>query len=145
MSRWTTEIQYFAKVKWDGTLEGLPKTKLRRELKRMFSGRSVEIIIREKKKHRSAQQNRYYWLIVSMLSDHTGFTREELHAILKKRFLSTEKVFEDTGAVYEYIRSTTELSTVEYEEYLESVRRFAAEDFDMVIPLPNEQIEIIQD
>lgn len=137
----TNEIQLFAKVSDTGTLEGISQRKLKADLKNHFAGRSVEILIHRKKKHRSVQQNRYYWLIVTMLSEHTGFTREELHQILKQRFLKTEKVHEDTGAIYEYTRSTTELTTIEYEDYLESVRRFAAEDFQMTLPLPNEQLQ----
>lgn len=138
----TAELQYFAKVTPSGEWEGIPKKKLRQEVARLFGGQSIEIIIHKKKKHRSVAQNRYYWLVCTMISEHTGFSKEETHAILKSKFLKVEKVNEDTGAIYEYIKSTTELSTVEYEEYLESVRQFAAEEFDMNVPLPNEQIEV---
>lgn len=138
----TEQLSYFAAVSEDGELKGLPSKKLRSELKHLFAGKQIEILIHRKKKHRSVQQNRYYWLIVSMLSEHTGFTKEECHEILKQRFLKTEKVHEDTGAIYEYTKSTTELTTSEYEDYLESVRRFAAEDFSIELPLPNEQLEL---
>lgn len=138
----TNELQYFAAVSDDGTLNGVPKKKLRAELKRHFAGRQVEIIIHKKLKFRSVQQNRYYWLIVTMLSEHTGFTKDEMHSVLKTKFLKTEKVHEDSGLIFEYVRSTTELTTTEYEDYLESVRRFAAEDFGIELPMPNEQLEL---
>lgn len=139
----TAELTYYARVNPEtGEWDGLPKKKLRHEVARLFSGHSIEIIIHRKRKHRSVQQNRYYWLVASMLSDHTGFTKDEIHAILKSKFLRTEKVNEDTGSVYEYVKSTTELTTVEYEEYLDSVRQFAAEEFDLQIPMPNEQIQV---
>ena len=139
----TAELTYFAKVNPStGEWEGLPKKKLRHEVTRLFGGHSIEIIIHRKRKHRSVQQNRYYWLVASMLSDHTGFTKDEIHAILKSKFLRTEKVNQDSGAVYDYVKSTTELSTMEYEEYLDSVRQFAAQEFDFQIPMPNEQIEV---
>lgn len=139
----TAELTYFAKVNPStGEWEGLPKKKLRHEVTRLFGGHSIEIIIHRKRKHRSVQQNRYYWLVASMLSDHTGFTKDEIHAILKSKFLRTEKVNQDSGAVYDYVKSTTELSTMEYEEYLDSVRQFAAQEFDLQIPMPNEQIEV---
>ncbi|HNC13938.1 MAG TPA: hypothetical protein PLF59_19310, partial [Cyclobacteriaceae bacterium] len=107
-----------------------------------FSGKSIEITVRRKKKHRSVQQNRYYWLVVTILSDYTGFTKDEMHSILRSKFLRAEKVNEDTGVVYEYVKSTTELTTVEYEDYLDDVRRFAAQEFNMTVPMPNEQIEV---
>lgn len=139
----TAELQYFAKVNAEtGEWEGLPKRKFRHEVARLFGGQSIEIIIHRKKKHRSVQQNRYYWMIITMISDHTGFTKDEIHAILKSRFLKAEKVHEQSGVVMEYVKSTTELTTMEYEEYLESVRRFAAENFDLYVPEPNEQMTV---
>lgn len=139
----TAELQYFAKVNLEtGEWEGLPKRKFRQEVARVFGGCSIEIVIHRKKKHRSIQQNRYYWLIVTMMADHTGFTKDEMHGVLRCRFLKAEKVNESSGLVYEYTKSTTELSTVEYEEYLEQVRNFGIEEFDMRIPMPNEQIVV---
>ncbi|HMU69193.1 MAG TPA: hypothetical protein PKC38_04260 [Chitinophagales bacterium] len=136
------DLTYFAKVDENGVIQGLARKKFAREVKDMFSGKSIEITVRRKKKHRSVQQNRYYWLVVTMLSDYTGFTKDEMHAILRSKFLRAEKVNEDTGVVYEYVKSTTELTTVEYEEYLDDVRRFAAQEFNMNVPMPNEQIEV---
>lgn len=138
----TAELRYFAKVSPSGEWGGLPKKKLRQEVARLFGGQSIEIVIHKKKKHRSVQQNRYYWLVCTMISEYTGFSKEEIHAILKSRFLKVEKVNEVSGVIYDYIKSTTELSTVEYEQYMDSVRQFAAEEFGMNVPMPNEQIEV---
>ena len=138
-----SELIYFAKVNAStGEWDGLPKKKLRSEVARLFGGHSIEIIIRRKKKHRSVQQNRYYWLVASIISDQTGFTKDEIHSIFKSRFLRTEKVNECSGAIYEFVRSTAELTTVEYEEYLDQVRQFASQEFGLVIPMPNEQMEV---
>lgn len=138
----TQELSYYCKVSPSGEWEGIPKKKLRQEVARLFGGQSIEIIIHKKKKHRSVQQNRYYWLLMGMVSDHTGYTPDEVHAILKSKFLKVEKVNENTGVVYEYIKSTTELSTVEYMDYLEDVRRFGSEEFGIYLPEPSEQIEV---
>lgn len=139
----TPELQYFARVSDDGLLTGFARQRFAKELKHLFKGQSVEIVVRRKRKHRSSNQNRYYWLVVEMLSDHTGFTKDEIHAILKRKFLLVEKVSERSGVIYEYVRSTTNLSTVEYEVYLDDVRRFAAQDFGIEIPLPNEQLSVL--
>lgn len=138
----TSELIYFAKVSPSGEWEGVPKKKLRQEVARLFGGQSIEIIIHRKKKHRSVQQNRYYWMAVTMLSDHTGFTKDEMAAILKQKFLKTTKVNEDSGAVYEYVKSTTELTTTEFMDYVADIQRFASEEFDIFIPDPGEQIEV---
>ena len=140
----TAELIYFAKVNpQTGEWEGVPKKKLRQEVARLFGGQSIEIIIHRKKKHRSVQQNRYYWLIVTMMAEYTGFTKDEMHLVLKSRFLKAEKVNVETGAVFEYVKSSAGLSTVEAEEYYDQVRQFASEEFGINIPLPNEQIAIL--
>lgn len=139
----TEQLTYYCKVTPSGEFEGLPTRKFRKEVAQLFGGRSIEITVTKKKKKRSVRQNSYYWLLVTMISDHTGFTKEEVHAILKQRFLKVERVNEVTGAIYEYVRSTTELSTVEYEDYLEDVRRFASEEFGIYLPEPQEQMELI--
>ena len=39
-------------------------------------------------KQRSNQQSRYYWgIVVQILSEHTGFTKDEVHELLKRKFL----------------------------------------------------------
>ena len=136
----SAELTYFAKVSETGEWHGLSKNVLRREVRKLFHGQSIEIRIRRVKKHRSVQQNRYYWLIVTMMADHTGFTKDEMHSILRYKFLKSERVNDNTGIVYEYVKSTTELSTIEYEEYLEQVRSFGVDELDLRIPMPNEQI-----
>lgn len=138
----TLELQYTCKVNANGELEGLARNKLRKELKGSFANKSIEILIHKKKKHRSINQNRYYWLVLNMVSEDTGFRPQEAHEIFKRKFLTIEKVYEETGQVYEYTKSTTELSTIEFEEYVEQVRQFVAQEFMIYIPLPNEEIQI---
>lgn len=138
----TAELSYYAKVSDTGAWEGLPRRKMQQEVRRLFGGQSIEIIIHRKKKHRSVQQNRYYWMAVTMLSDHTGFTKDEMHSVLKTKFLKTEKVNENTGVIYEYVKSTTELTTTEFMDYVADIQRFASEEFDIFIPDPGEQIEV---
>ncbi len=137
------ELQYFCKVSDDGAIQGLPRHKFGNEIRQFFKGQSIEIIVRRKRKHRSVQQNRYYWLIVTMMAEYTGFTKDEMHLVLKSRFLKAEKVNVETGAVFEYVKSSAGLSTVEAEEYYNQVRQFASEEFGINVPLPNEQIAIL--
>lgn len=125
----------------DGELQGISRQKLKAELG-YFNGKPVELIIRKRKKHRSNQQNKYYWVLISIISDHLGYDRDTIHEIVKYKFLKKESVDNNTGEVYEYVCSTTKLSTVEFLEYVENIIRWSAETFSIVLPLPNEQIEI---
>lgn len=82
---------------------------------------------------RSNQENRYYWgLMLKTISQDSGYTPEECHSIFGEMFLS----YENNGR--KFVKSTTKLKTVEFEEYLEKVRRFAATDLQIYLPLPNE-------
>ena len=99
-----------------------------------LEGQKVEIIVRKQKTKRSDNQNSYYWgVVLDILSRHTGYESDEMHEILKFKFLR-KRISDDV----EYVQSTTKLNTAEMEEYLEKIRRFAAMDLFCVIPLPNE-------
>ena len=95
------------------------------------------------KKQRSNNQNRYYrGVVIARLSEHTGFTPEEMHEVLKWKFLrgwktlNTKQGFKEA----EYTRSTAELDTKEFEAYMTKVREFASIELSCWIPEPNEQI-----
>lgn len=97
------------------------------------------------KKNRSGNQNRYYWsVVIELISEHTGFTREEIHEILKHKFLRrTIWIPHNADGVKEMnviARSTTDLTTKEFEEFLSSIRGWAAICLGISIPEPNEQL-----
>ena len=95
---------------------------------------------------RSTNQNSYYWkVIVSMLSEHTGFTPEDMHEVLKHKFLKKEVLLETRvtgGFAYQEIgitKSTTSLTTSEFESYCTQIREWASSELCVSIPEPNEE------
>lgn len=87
------------------------------------------------KKWRSSNENNYYWgVVVEELSQYTGFSPQEVHTLLKNKFLKIVK------GKLESARSTTELSVYEFEQYLSQVRQWASEELNVYIPTPNEPI-----
>lgn len=46
---------------------------------RLPAGQEVTVTVSTKKATRSEQQLRYYWVLMGLLSDHTGHEPEELH------------------------------------------------------------------
>ena len=98
-------------------------------------GSELQITIERRKKERSDKQRRYYWgVIIPVLCDFFGYTKDETHDALKWQFLRKE------GKI-PTIRSTESLSTVESEEYNSRIRQWASEEFEVFIPLPDEEIE----
>lgn len=99
-------------------------------------GKLVQITVSESGKPRSPNQNAYYHgVVVRMLADELGYDPEEMHGILKWKFLPRQFVAFG-GEQMEVTKSTTKLTTGEFEEYLERIRVFAATELAIRIPLP---------
>ncbi len=120
----------------------------RRKLAQLLKARKdceLAIVIEKKHATRSLAQNAWYWAgVVGSIADYTGYTPDEVHDLLKAKFLPKTIVLADKqGEVVEEVtlgRSTTTLNKLEFGEYIEQVRHWAAETLDLNIkdPLPIE-------
>jgi hypothetical protein len=126
-------MKYSAKIS-EGSLTIKFPDAFRKELE-LFDGKDVWVEIRENKKKRSTFQNNYYWGVVvpSFLEIFAkaglDFNSEKVHDILKTRFLLVKDP-------YVRIKSTTELSPDEFNNYIMNLQAWAATDFDYIIPDP---------
>jgi hypothetical protein len=103
---------------------------------RSLEGKDVHVSVKVKKKIRSLNQNSFYWgVCIPILCDITGYTEEEIHEAMKIKFLM------DNTRSIPTVKSTASLSTVEFEDYIEKIRQWAAQDLSCVIPDPN-QVEV---
>lgn len=103
----------------------------------------LEVTVKRLRATRSLLQNAYYWgVVVQLLSEHTGYTPDEMHDVLKAKFIPKRlAVCDGNGVVVdEFVLggSTREMNTIEFGEYMETIREWAAETLDVVIPDPNE-------
>lgn len=90
-------------------------------------------------KSRSNSQNSYYWgVVIKELSEHTGFTPDEMHEVLKHRFLGYFKTTREGRELWT-CKSTTALSSGDMEEYLSNIRTYASINLDCYIPSPHEE------
>jgi hypothetical protein len=98
-----------------------------------LGAQNVDVVVRTWRKPRSNNQNRFLWgVIYQLISEHTGYTREEAHDSMRLLFLKDE-----TRAI-PTLKSTTSLTTIEMNEYWEKIQQFAAEKLGVVIPDPTE-------
>ena len=108
-----------------------------KEFKREFyrrEGRRVFVTVKNYAKNRSNEQNSYYWgVVIYIISDELGYTSEEAHEAMKFLFLRIRN-----DGKPDTVRSTTELTTVEMEEYIDNIRRWASIEMNIYIPEPNE-------
>lgn len=101
-------------------------------------GQDVRVTFSQPAKTRSNKQNRYYWrVVIDMIAAETGHSQEEVHELMKAMHLPRAFVT-IAGKEVEIAKSTTTLSTFEFEEYLDRIRAFAAQELNMTIPMPNE-------
>mgnify|MGYP002682657740 FL=1 len=115
-----------------------------------LKAKGVAIVLQceEFKEKRSNPQNRYYHGVVVELVrrglkdlgwEPKACSAEAVHEMLKREYLTVDEHVKD-GVFLKRTRSTTELDTAEFSQYLEHCKQFAAENLGVLIPDPNEQL-----
>jgi hypothetical protein len=119
---------------------------LKSALQQLKKGKHL-ITIKDIRK-RSIQQNRYYWgvcvpMVRKGLYD-AGYdevkTNEDAHEVLKHVLLKKSIVSKQTGDMIDLSASTQKLSIPEFDAYVESVCKWAAEYLLVIIPSPYQQL-----
>lgn len=109
------------------------------QIRQFREGVEVEVEVTIRRSTRSQQQNRYWWgVCVELVSEHTGYSPDEVHEIAKQMFIPKRlAVCDGNGEVKgEFVvgGSTRGLNTVEFSEFVEAFKRWAAETLDLYIP-----------
>ena len=117
------------KIRWHGT-----DAKRLAVITKHLEGKEIELTLRAKSKRRSLNQNAYYWgVVVAAIAEAMGCERpEEAHDALRLHFLM------NNSGPLPTVKSTTELTTVEFEEYMRQCRQLGAQMFGLYIEEPNE-------
>lgn len=125
---------YFTKQNWE--LKGFWLSDYLKKCKDWF----YEINIKKQYKQRSLEQNSYLWgVCYKMLSEHLWYELDEVHDVMCEKFLrQTYKI--KGGIELHRNRSTTELTTEEFNKYIDDIRLFSQKFLSLYIPLPNESI-----
>jgi hypothetical protein len=92
----------------------------------ILEGKKVYMTLSEWKPYeqRSCNQNSYFHGIVcDILSEYTGYTPSEMKAVMKYQF---------------NVKHTSALSTSEFEDFMRKIREWAAKQWGLYIPSPNE-------
>lgn len=101
----------------------------------------VNISVSNATKTRSNRQNSYLWgVCYKLLSDHTGYTADEIHAICRLKFNPEE--IEIGDQTFRVGKTTTKMTTIEFVAYTDAICDWAS-TLGIVIPppeLPNEEI-----
>lgn len=101
----------------------------------------VCVTVAQVKDKRTNMQNALYWVYIKILGDALGYYKDEVHEIVKFKFLKKQVVNEDSGEILEYIGSTTGLSRAEFGELIDRMVQWAAE-MKIELPAPGEQLRL---
>ena len=101
-------------------------------------GKSLVIEIDKEYGVRSDNQNRYYWKCLDIISNSTGYSSTELHELFKRLFLPP-KIKNILGREVKWPASTTELSKVEFGEYMDRIQSEVS-TLGIVLPKPIKDI-----
>ena len=103
--------------------------------------KDIELVVGKVKKYRSTPENKYYWgVVLELLSEFSGDSKEWWHEFIKAKFL-TEIVHKEVGKKViegKMLRRTSALSTVEFEDLMRKVRIWASQELQIYVPEPNE-------
>ena len=94
----------------------------------------VIIEVRESKDVRTNSQNKLWWSWMSIISTELGYEKQEIHEILKYKFLLREEMID--GEMHQNLKSTTTLTKKEFNKLTQDVFYWANDTFN--INLPNE-------
>ena len=111
-----------------------------KELHNWFNaGKDFVVEFKHHKNKRSNQQNRYLWGVVyALIAEELGYSVDEIHDLLAKKFIPSHEI-EVFGESRIVAKSTAKLSTIEFSNYVESIRAFVAE-YGIVIPDPDPEV-----
>lgn len=114
-----SDILYYGEV-IDGKLVIDGREELGNDISKLTGDVSIEIKLL--KKHKSPRQNNYYrGVVVKKLAESIGYTPDEMHKAIKLHF---------------GIQSTKYLTQDEFQDYLDRIIRWAAQNFGIHIPDP---------
>jgi hypothetical protein len=132
-----------------------------------LEGKRVVVTIEKQKSSRSLQQNKLYWIYVTILAQEIGLSKDEMHELIKYKYLTKKRfigqlngksmvlLFEDGMYIdeksgetfenleklepYDKIGSTTELTKSEFIEFVDNLIYWAKDYLNVTLPRPEEQ------
>lgn len=97
--------------------------------KATLEGKNIELLLRKETRNRTTRQNRYLWGVVyAILSEYTGYDPEQMHDAMKEKFASKRS----NGLLI--TERTSKMDTTRFSEYVDAIKRWAAEYLGCYIP-----------
>ena len=99
----------------------------------IFEGEEIEIKIKVRTNNRSNEQNSLYWKWINIMSEETGFTIEDMHELVKYKFLKRTSI-NNNGVEEVKLKSTTTLSVKEFTKLMDDVLYWSNNTLNINLP-----------
>lgn len=101
--------------------------------------KAYDVSIKLHRAKRSTEANALYWKWIGIIASETGNEREVCHKFFAKKFLGydTKEFGNERIAI---VKSTANLDTAQFSEYMNQVEAFASTELGIVLPSPNDQL-----
>lgn len=113
-----------------------------------MEGKKVRITLEKVSAKRSIRQNSYLHLLFNIFTEALNdlgneFTPDEVKELCKAKFCLIDVMNVDTGEVIgQRIKGTSEMTKIEFAEFIENIIRWSADYFHIVLPYPQEQLTL---
>ena len=141
-----TKIKLPVQIKHGKFASNLPTIN---EIMKAYEGHTIMVTFEKRRNKRSISQNNYYhgvivpiWGNIFREEWNEIKSLEEVHGFLKVNYNFEEKYNEKSDKYVRIVKSTTDNSVVEQEVYHKRCRDAAYELFNVIIPLPDTEMEI---
>jgi hypothetical protein len=97
--------------------------------------------IKKQHKQRTLAETRFYhWVVVPVLANYFEIDIASMHSELKYKFLSKRFVWVEWWEIVQ-VWSTKTLTTIEFEAFIEEIRKWFASEYWEQLPYPHETME----
>jgi len=142
------ELRYIFQIE-NGVGRIINRNGFDKDVQDIQNGKWILTLKKYQKSRTTAQNSYYHAVVVPSVRDgliDLGFAKhslslETVHEMLKQKFLQEDMANED-GVYISITKSTTELSTTDFMNYIDEIQRWANEFLNIVIPNPGEQSQI---
>tara|TARA_R110002020_G_scaffold392083_1_gene602419 strand:+ start:174 stop:557 length:384 start_codon:yes stop_codon:yes gene_type:complete len=98
-----------------------------------LEGKDVVIKIVERGNNRTKDQNSLFWQWVDIISNETGYTKEETKELIQYKFLQRERLNEE-GYTETYLKGTSTLSKKEFTDLMNNVSYWSNNTLNVSLP-----------
>lgn len=114
------------KIVWDN------KTTLVDYIRGIEDGTKVEVEITETPDIRTNKQNKLWWSWMKIIGNELGYSKNEIHDILKYKFLLREEI--NDGETTQHLKSTATLTKTEFNKLTQDVFFWANDTLNINLP-----------